>query len=371
MNPHAFRRNRFTTKGAEHVVVRGAHHHLYHWTRPDGGTGWSGPMDLSAVAGAQTIAGDPYGYYLQGTPHIVARGDQGQLFEWYLDGSAWRFYELSLTPNSRPIESDPMGYGLGESLGDQASQHVVALDKDGNLLEWWWTAPSGWNRVVDLHSAVGGAPPLVGRPHGYVHGFAGTEEFQHIVGRTRADGQLLEWWWSAQTGWNPVVYLSAIPDGKLIASDPFGHAFQLNNNKLVQQVMARSVSGELILWEETGRWTVTDLSGPQYGGQTIKGNAMGYILLEAQNGATRHIVARGSDDSLLEWYRLETTDWNRAENLTTDAVAPLLHSDPFGYAIDAVGAQHVLAVADPGPGIYDWSWTARAGWSVVPGLVIP
>ena len=93
------------------------------------------------------------------------------------------------------------------------TQHIVTRGPNDELLEWWWIPQASW-QLVDLSARVGGQR-IAGDPHGYVLGIGGlnpvvTPGFvttQHIVTRGPND-ELLEWWWIPQASWQ-LVDLSA------------------------------------------------------------------------------------------------------------------------------------------------------------------
>ena len=102
-------------------------------------------------------------YTLGQTQHIVARDDQGNLLEWHWSSAqSWRLANLSERVGGQKIVSDPHGYTLGQT------QHIVARDDQGDLLEWHWSPEQSW-RLANLSERVGGQK-IVGNPKGFSFG---------------------------------------------------------------------------------------------------------------------------------------------------------------------------------------------------------
>jgi hypothetical protein len=91
------------------------------------------------VQGAVAAAGDPFGYVLADTQHIVYRGVDGRVHElWWSAGTGWRRGGLDAVAQGIPATGDPQGYAVGDA------QRVVFRGTDGLLNELCWTAARGW-----------------------------------------------------------------------------------------------------------------------------------------------------------------------------------------------------------------------------------
>jgi len=125
-------------------MARSPNNELLEWWW-DGGQ-WQEVVSLSdAVAGGQLISGDPYGYRLGNTQHVVARGRNNELLEWYwTPRDGWRVVDLSAAVGGTLIQSDPQGYTLWDDEEEWSTQHVVARGYNDELLEWYWTPRDGW-----------------------------------------------------------------------------------------------------------------------------------------------------------------------------------------------------------------------------------
>ncbi|HSF30827.1 MAG TPA: hypothetical protein VLK82_10200 [Candidatus Tectomicrobia bacterium] len=238
------------------LVVRDANDALLRFSRNSfEGPGLFRGDNVSAAVGGQLIRSDPRVYVLGGITHIVARGPNDELLEFWHPGDHWRLVNLSTAvAGGRLITGTPHGYTLNET------QHIVARTPGGELLEWWWNPRHGWEAVVNLSAAVGGQL-IRSDPWGYT-----LDETQHIVARGPND-ELLEWYWTRQDGWG-VLNVSAAVDGQLIRGTPYGFCWLLPPD---------------------------DVLFPDH-------NA----LIDSQ-----HIVARGRHDELLEWYWLPAPSWRR------------------------------------------------------------
>src|SRR5260370_789526 len=177
----------YTLSNSQHVVYRGSDDHIHelYWE----GAAW-GHNDLTLASGASKLsgtaaAGDPAGYTLNDSQHVVYRGSDGHIHELYWEGAAWGHNNLTLASGASKLlgtaaAGDPAGYALNKS------QHVVFRGSDGDIHEFY-SQDGSWGHN-DLTVASGAAKifgtPATSDPSGYI-----LKDSQHVVYRGR-DGHI-------------------------------------------------------------------------------------------------------------------------------------------------------------------------------------
>ncbi|MEH2560177.1 hypothetical protein V1286_007706 [Bradyrhizobium algeriense] len=311
----------------QHVVYRGNDNHIHElwWSDSEG---WR-HGGLTSATGAPNAAGDPAGYVLGGTQHVVYRGNDNHIHElWWSDSEGWGRGDLTSATGAPNAAGDPAGYVLG------GTQHVVYRGSDNHIHELSWSVSEGWGRG-DLTSATG-APNAAGDPAGYVLG--GT---QHVVYRG-SDNHIHELWWDQGWGRGDLTSATGAPNA---AGDPAGYVLGGT-----QHVVYRGSDNHIHeLWWDQG-WGRGDLTSAT-GAPNAAGDPAGYVL-----GGTQHVVYRGSDNHIHElWW---DQGWGRGD-LTSATGAPNAAGDPAGYVLG--GTQHVV-YRGSGNHIHELSWSDSGGW---------
>jgi hypothetical protein len=350
--PHGYTLGDYRPDATQHIVARGPNSELFEWwwNREDG---WR-LVDLSARVGEQPIAGVPHGYTLRdyaidATQHIAARGPNDELLEWWWNREdGWQLVDLSARVGGQKISSDPSAYILYTLLGTptDTTQHIVARGPNDELLEWSWNREHGW-RLFDLSVRVGGQL-IAGAPQGYA-----LRDTQHIVARGPND-ELLEWSWNREHGWQ-LVDLSAWVGGQLIAGAPHGYTFGDSRH-----VVARGLNGELLewYWNRQDGWRGVDLSA-LVGGPAIASDPHGYTSHHAVQLFSRHIVARGPNNELLEWWWNQQDGWHLVDLSARVGAGALISGAPHGYTFG--DTQHVVA-RSLNDELLEWWWNEKVGW---------
>jgi hypothetical protein len=216
---------------------------------------------VGSGVGRVVIVGDPHGYAfttrgergLENTQHVVARGPENRLLEWSWSERDQTWRVVSLTDYAAiPEEADRAEVGDTRITGDphgneflvrsdgetQFTQHVMARNPAGHLLQWSWSSRDQTWRVVSLSgrrtlkvgAGVGDAR-IAGDPHGHAFTIGYGSDLQdtlHVVARS-FDDRLLQWSWSSRDQTWRVVSLTdrATRDDAAVgearaASDPHG-----------------------------------------------------------------------------------------------------------------------------------------------------
>jgi hypothetical protein len=374
------------------------------------------------------IQGVPDILWFQSALHIVARGPNGELLQFFDPGDRWHKADLTdLAKREGPgldavddvlIAGDPHAneFFWVDGRGPGWSMHVVARSRDGKLLEWSWHTHDATWRVVSLtdYAAIAeedraevGYPLIAGNPHAYSLTVGGGDTYtQHVVARARDSMQLLEWSWSSidQT-WRVVsltghrtTRVGSRLGGALIVGDPHGYAFTTRGeNALVntQHVVARSPENRLLEWswgERDQTWRVvslTDHAGiaeeedrAEVGDARIAGDPHGNefrVWSGSDTQFTQHVVARSPADHLLQWswssrdatWRVVSLSGRRALRVGAGvgaaqiAGAPHVHAFTQGYGRDVQYTQHIVARSFDDR-LLQWSWSSRdQTWRVV------
>ena len=200
----------YTLDGSQHVVYRASDSHI-HELYSDGGSMWA-HTDLSVAANSAHLraAGNPAGYTLGNSQHVVCRGSDGHIHEFYWQGGSWAHNDLTEASNSTHLlaASDPSCYTLGDS------QHVIYRGVDGHIHELYWEGRQWAHHDLTVASNSVHVP-AASDPAGYTLG-----KSQHAVYRG-ADGRIHELYWQGGSKWTHHDLTAASNSGHLSAvGDP-------------------------------------------------------------------------------------------------------------------------------------------------------
>lgn len=349
-----------------HVFARDLNGHLREWWGNDE-IGWN-LQNLTNVVGGQTIASNPVSYNDNGTQHVFARDSNGHLREWWWTAElGWHLEDLTEKVGGTTIVGDPFYYN--EKIYDYSTtpyksktrQHVFARGSNGHLLQWWWTAELGWN-LEDLTNVVGGQT-IAGNPVSiYVN------DTLHVFARD-SNGHLREWWWTEKLGWHLEDLTHMVGENHTIASDPDVSFFVHDYDTFVGEyvLVAQGTNGHLLEWKwnsKSNHWTINDLTAA-VGGQTIAGKpAYNTISLNRYRKKNYNIFARDSNGHLLQWWWLNETGWN-VTNLTTGVVGgKIISGNPISIHQQRVfDTDKNIFVRDYKGRLLHWSWS-NSTWQV-------
>jgi hypothetical protein len=94
--------------------------------------------DLTAATSASGAAGDPAGYTwsVDGTEHVVYRGNDGHIHELWLslNSGGWQHNDLTAATSASSAAGDPAGY----TWSVDGTEHVVYRGNDGHIHELWF-----------------------------------------------------------------------------------------------------------------------------------------------------------------------------------------------------------------------------------------
>jgi hypothetical protein len=374
------------------------------------------------------IQGIPDILWFQGATHIVARGPDDELLQFFDPGDRW--HKVDLTDRAKRegpglgavedilIAGDPRGneFFWADERGPGWSMHVVARSRDDKLLEWSWNTHDATWRVVSLtdYAAIAeedraevGYPLIAGNPHSYSLTIGGGGTYtQHVVARARDSMQLLEWsWGSIDQTWR-VVSLTGhrttrVGSGigrAVIAGDPHGNAFTTTGERTwenTQHVVARSPENRLLEWSWSDRdqtWRVVSLTDyaviaaeedrAEVGDARIAGDPHANEFRIGSGGDaqfTQHVMARSPADHLLQWswssrdqtWRVVSLSGRRALRVGTGVGNARIAGDPHGHAFtlgygsDVQYTLHVVGRSLDNR-LLQWSWSSRdQTWRVV------
>jgi hypothetical protein len=293
--------------------------------------------DLSVAANSAHLraAGNPAGYTLGNSQHVVCRGSDGHIHEFYWQGGSWAHNDLTEASNSTHLlaASDPSCYTLGDS------QHVIYRGVDGHIHELYWEGRQWAHHDLTVASNSVHVP-AASDPAGYTLG-----KSQHAVYRG-ADGRIHELYWQGGSKWTHHDLTAASNSGHLSAvGDPA--AYTLGES---QHVIFRANDGHIheLYWQPGTTWVHSDLTAAAKSPALAAGDPAAYIL-----GGSQHVVYRGNDKHIHELYWQPGTTWAH-NDLTADSESPVLAAgDPAGYTLG--NTQHVIYCAVDGH-IYELDW---------------
>jgi len=275
------------------------------------------------VSTPAAAVGDPRAYTRPGEQHIVYRGKDNHIHEYWTDDEQWehpRHNDLTvaarLTGTTQDAAGDPHGFTTENGVG----QHVVYRGTDNNVWELY-DSPTGWKR--NTINVAAGSPTALGDPFGYDQGGV-----THVVYRA-SDNGIYELY-DSPTGWqkNKISVSGHAHDA---ASDPF--AF-VTDNGTVQHVVYRGTDSVVYELYENGGWDNTPIS-TRTGAPLAASKPTGYVTA----GSMPHVVYRSADNNIWELY--DDGGWKKSR-INTPSGAPGGKGDPYGYATDAGATEHVV-----------------------------
>jgi hypothetical protein len=123
----------FNAQGTQHVMYRGTDNDIHEFYYNNGQ--WY-TDDVSSTTKAPAAAGDPNGYMFdaQGTQHVMYRGADNDIHELYYSNGQWSTDDPTKTTSATSATGDPRGYVFFV----QGTQHVMYVGTDGHIHELWW-----------------------------------------------------------------------------------------------------------------------------------------------------------------------------------------------------------------------------------------
>lgn len=211
------------------VVYRGSNGHVHELRLED--DSWK-KADLTELAGAAPVAGDPFIYATQQVVRVVCLGPDSHIQELRLEGRSWKKADLSALAGAPDAASAPFAY-VPDSIprviyrGTDAHIHEVRLE-DGS-----------WKKG-DL-TALAAAPDAAGRPSAYP-----SQSEPHSVPRVvhrSGDGRIVELRLEGGS-WKKgdLTELSSSPPA---AGDPVGYLTPVNAHS-TPRVVYRGGEAQLI-----------------------------------------------------------------------------------------------------------------------------
>lgn len=260
--------------GGLHIFGRNSMGQLIHYWRDAPRSGDWHTQNLTADLGGPTMVSEPavvvgshdgYLHY-----DIFARNSADQLIHyWWYGGwrgpspSGWYAENLTTLISGWHIRGNPIA--LVSHQNGYLRHDVFALHRRGELIHYWWSAapPSGWHSE-NLTIHVGG--PTIQTDLVAEHSRVGY--LRHDVFGRNSAGQLIHYWWSAQSGWQTENRTTALsgPTFVSITLDAYIDPFR------PLQVFARNSSNHLIHYGiYPNDWQAKNLT-MTFGGPTIIGS---------------------------------------------------------------------------------------------------
>ena len=134
------------------MIYRGADGHLHELYWESAG-GWHRNDLTNASGGAPAVAGDPAGYVLGDTQHVIYRGDDGHLHELYWESAGgWHRNDLTNASGGAPaVASDPFAFVYNNE------SHVAYRDPAGIIWDSWYDGAGNWNlQQINLSGLTAG-----------------------------------------------------------------------------------------------------------------------------------------------------------------------------------------------------------------------
>ena len=232
---------------------------------------------------------------------------------------------------------------------------TLGLDQDGG----WGPIDQITRNVFDAFSpswvhkdlcVLTGAPAATSDPAAYEFTLEATK---HVAYHDAA-GHIRELWWDAEHGWG-TGDLSSVTGAPHALGSPAGYQFR---SEPTQHVVYRGTDQHIyeFWWEPSRGWGNGDLTGT-VGTALAAGDPWGYAFEAA---GTQHVIYRGVDGHIHELWWDAANGWG-AGDLTdvTGVTAPA--GDPSGYSLEATSTQHVVYRGTDNH-IHELWWGAANGW---------
>jgi hypothetical protein len=312
------------------------------------------PADLGDVGADFRFEGAPVpAGVAAGRPSAIVRGVNGHLLHLRKTARGWSAEDLTDQPNTGlrfRIAGAPL------VLRDGRRPVVIAVNADGRLLHYSWSAVRGWS--ADNLSKESGADAGA-RFEGGISGVLDGAGRGHIVGRN-ADGELVhfreepdERWRGSRPGAARTEIRQLLLEGQPVAD--------LAEDGAVE-VYARGVGGHLLRFRlaEGGRWTGQDLTEFAAGGAPALTLASDPCVAGYAAGL-RHILGRNADGDVVHFAGDREGGWTAA-NLTADriTVGPTFRVE--GQPAAAAGGRTVLLAARRGTELVLYRWHGGGDW---------
>ena len=169
---------------AARVVYRTAGGHIEELALPSGGS-WSA-VDLTALTGAPTAVGAPFGFTTaltgqdQAARVVYRTAGRGHIEELASSGGSWSAVDLTALTGAPTAAGTPFGYTT--TLTDQGPTARVVYRTAGRHIEEL-ALPSGGAWQADDLTAVSGAPDTASAPFGYTTTLTGQVPAARVVYR--------------------------------------------------------------------------------------------------------------------------------------------------------------------------------------------
>ncbi|MGY1711239.1 hypothetical protein ACI8AC_17200 [Geodermatophilus sp. SYSU D00758] len=300
-NPHAY----YTSvRDAARIVYRGDDAHIHElWLTPTS-AGWQ-HADLTAIAAAVPAWGDPFGYItaLRDTARVVYTGANDHVHELWLNeaGVSWRHADLTVLANAPGVWGDPVGYYTPL----RQTARVVYRGHDRHVHELWLNEAGVSWRHADL-TAIADAPLTAGEPMGY---YTPLYDAARVVYRGQDDHVHELWLNEAGVSWRHAD-LTVLANAPAVWGDPVGYYTPLRQTaRVVYRGHDRHVH-ELWLNEAGVSWRHADLTAIADAPLTDSEPTGHYTPLD---DAAR-VVYRGQDDHVHElWLNEAGATWRHAD----------------------------------------------------------
>jgi hypothetical protein len=195
-----------------------------------------------------------------------------------------------------------------------------------------------------------GAPAAMSDPAAYQFTPFPTK---HAVYRDGA-GHIVELWWDAVNGWG-AGDLSSATGAPPATGNSAGYQFL---SEPTQHVVYRGADQHIyeLWWDSAGGWGNGNLTAT-VGTALAAGDPWGYAF---EATGTQHVVYRGVDSHIYElWW--DAVNGCGGGSLTSETGAPLAAGDPTGYVLAVDATQHVVYRGVDGH-IHELWWDATNGW---------
>lgn len=206
---------------------------------------------------------------------VFARSVLGALVHFYrLAGGGWTGENLSNMTGGSTIRTDPVAVlGRQQVRTTYSDRHdVFAVNNDNHLIHYWWSEipPSAWNGenlTTDYAGPAVWSKPIVWNSY-YRHS-SGERRLRQDVHSVNDQGDLVHYWWKAETGWRHTNVTQAIGGARfnrfstlsLITESPTQPPTDYHH------IFGHNANGHLLhYWREPSGWrwaNVTVVNGQQ------------------------------------------------------------------------------------------------------------